>query len=110
MGRQLTRFGGRGWSGGGLFGGIDGVDNGTGFGFRKGAGDLGFSVKWGLNARHGQDLAVQDDGQAAFAIGGAVSWATWFYSQNAAATTILIVAAMAVWGVLMYFFISHLPE
>ncbi len=47
---------------------------------------------------------------SALAIGGAISWTTWFYSQNAAATTIFIVAALAVWGVLMYFFISHLPE
>ncbi len=47
---------------------------------------------------------------SALAVGGAISWATWFYSQNAAATTILIVAAMAVWGVLMFFFISQLPE
>ena len=47
---------------------------------------------------------------SALAVSGAIIWATWFYSQNAAATTILIVAALAVWGVLMYFFISHLPE
>jgi len=43
-------------------------------------------------------------------IGGSISWALWFYFQNAAATVIILLAFFAVWGILMYFFISHLPE
>lgn len=47
---------------------------------------------------------------AALAIGGALVWASWFYLENAPVTAIMALAAFAVWGVLMYFFISHLPE
>jgi hypothetical protein len=43
-------------------------------------------------------------------IGGAISWTTWYYFQDPAATGILALATFAVWGTLMYFFISHLPE
>jgi hypothetical protein len=47
---------------------------------------------------------------AALPIGGAIVWAVWFYLNNVPATAILALAAFAVWGVLMYYFISHLPE
>lgn len=47
---------------------------------------------------------------SAIAIGGSIIWVTWFYSQNVAATTIISLAVFAIWGTLMYFFISHLPE
>ncbi len=46
----------------------------------------------------------------AIAIGGAVVWTAWVYSQNAPATAILALAAFAIWGVLMFYFIIHLPE
>jgi hypothetical protein len=46
----------------------------------------------------------------ALAIGGTIVWSSWVYLENAPVTAILVVAAAAVWGVLMFFFISHLPE
>jgi hypothetical protein len=46
----------------------------------------------------------------ALAIGGAIVWSSWVYLQNAPVTAILALATFAVWGVLMYFFISRLPE
>ena len=46
----------------------------------------------------------------ALAIGGTVVWSSWVYLKNAPVTAILIIAIAAVWGVLMYYFISHLPE
>ena len=47
---------------------------------------------------------------ASMAVGGAIIWMSWFYLQNVPVTVIIALAAFAVWGVLMYFFISHLPE
>jgi hypothetical protein len=46
----------------------------------------------------------------ALGAGGPAVWLTWVYSENAPATSILTIAVAAVWGVLMYFYISHLPE
>jgi membrane associated rhomboid family serine protease len=46
----------------------------------------------------------------ALAIGGTVVWSSWVYLQNAPVTAILVIATAAIWGVLMYYFISHLPE
>ena len=46
----------------------------------------------------------------ALAIGGTIVWSSWVYLANAAVTAILIIAVAAIWGVLMYYFISHLPE
>ena len=46
----------------------------------------------------------------ALAIGGTVVWSSWVYLQNAPVTAILVIAIAAIWGVLMYYFISHLPE
>jgi hypothetical protein len=46
----------------------------------------------------------------ALAVGGALVWSSWVYLQNAPVTAILVIAIAAVWGVLMYYFISHLPE
>lgn len=46
----------------------------------------------------------------ALAIGGTVIWSSWVYLHNAPVTAILVIAFAAVWGVLMYYFISHLPE
>ncbi len=47
---------------------------------------------------------------ASIAVGGAIGWVSWFYLQNLPVTVIFALAAFAVWGTLMYFFISHLPE
>jgi hypothetical protein len=46
----------------------------------------------------------------ALGAGGPVVWAVWELSSNAPATAILMMAFFAVWGVLMYYFISHLPN
>jgi len=43
-------------------------------------------------------------------VGGPVVWSSWTYLNNAPITAILIITAFAVWGALMYYFISHLPE
>ena len=47
---------------------------------------------------------------ASLAVGGALVWISWFYLQNAPVTAIIALAAFAIWGVLMFFYISHLPE
>ena len=39
-----------------------------------------------------------------------VVWSSWVYLDNAPVTAILAVAGFAIWGALMYYFISHLPE
>lgn len=46
----------------------------------------------------------------AIAIGGSIVWSSWVYLQNAPVAAILALAAFAVWGAVMYYFISHLPE
>lgn len=46
----------------------------------------------------------------ALGAGGPAVWAVWELSSNAPATAILMMAVFAVWGVLMYYFISHLPN
>jgi hypothetical protein len=46
----------------------------------------------------------------ALAIGAAVVWSSWDALQSAPVTAVLALAAFALWGVLMYYFISHLPE
>jgi hypothetical protein len=47
---------------------------------------------------------------AALPIGGAIIWSSWVYLNNAPVTAIITLTAFAIWGVLMYYFISHLPE
>lgn len=47
---------------------------------------------------------------AALPIGAALVWTSWIYLENAPVTAIIALATFAIWGVLMYFFISHLPE
>lgn len=47
---------------------------------------------------------------AAMPIGAAVVWLTWLYLHNPAVTTILALAAFMVWGMLMFYFITYLPE
>ncbi len=46
----------------------------------------------------------------ALGIGGAWVWAVWVTFSNAPVTAILAIAAFAVWGAVMYYFISHMPE
>ncbi len=46
----------------------------------------------------------------ALGAGGAAVWTAWVYSPNGAIAAILTIAVAAIWGVLIYFFISHLPE
>jgi hypothetical protein len=46
----------------------------------------------------------------ALAAGGTLVWSSWVYLQNAPVTAIVVIAVAAIWGVLMYYFISHLPE
>ena len=46
----------------------------------------------------------------ALGAGGAAVWTAWVYSPNGAVAAILTIVVAAIWGVLMYFFISHLPE
>jgi hypothetical protein len=46
----------------------------------------------------------------ALGAGGPAVWASWDALQNAAVTAILVIVVFAVWGVLMFFFISNLPE
>ncbi len=46
----------------------------------------------------------------ALGIGSALVWSSWVYLENAPVTAILLIAVAVVWGVLMYYFISHLPE
>lgn len=47
---------------------------------------------------------------SALGIGAPLVWSSWVYLENAPVTAILIIAAFAIWGALMYYFISHLPE
>ncbi len=47
---------------------------------------------------------------AALGVGVGITWLVWFYSQNIPATAIVALAAFAIWGTLIFFFISHLPE
>ncbi|RME72910.1 MAG: hypothetical protein D6784_12755 [Chloroflexi bacterium] len=46
----------------------------------------------------------------ALAIGGTVVWSSWHYLENAIITAVLALTAVIIWAVLMYFFISRLPE
>ena len=46
----------------------------------------------------------------ALGAGAPVVWLSWLYLQNAPVTAILTITVFAVWGALMYYFISHLPE
>jgi hypothetical protein len=46
----------------------------------------------------------------AIAVGSTSVWSSWVYLENAPITAILVIVAAAIWGVLMYYFISHLPE
>lgn len=46
----------------------------------------------------------------ALGVGGPIVWSSWVYLENAPVTSILIIATFAIWGALMYYFISHLPE
>ena len=43
-------------------------------------------------------------------IGGVLVWGSWVYFNNAPVTVILLLAVLAIWGTVMYYFISHLPE
>ncbi len=47
---------------------------------------------------------------ASLAIGGAIVGSLWVYLENAPVTAIAALAAFAIWGTLMFFFISSLPE
>jgi len=47
---------------------------------------------------------------AALPMGGAIIWSSWVYLNNPPVTAIITLTAFAIWGVLMYYFISHLPE
>ncbi|MBN1994056.1 MAG: hypothetical protein JW953_15270 [Anaerolineae bacterium] len=42
--------------------------------------------------------------------GGPAAWASWAVFANAVVTFLLLIGIFAVWGVLMFFFISNLPE
>ena len=46
----------------------------------------------------------------ALGVGGPIIWTSWVYLMNAPLTAILAIAAFAIWGALMFYFISHLPE
>jgi hypothetical protein len=46
----------------------------------------------------------------ALGTGGAAVWAVWSLLANTPIISVIILAAFAVWGALMYYFISHLPE
>jgi len=46
----------------------------------------------------------------ALGIGIAIAWAAWVTLERAPVTAILAIATFAVWGVVMYYFISHMPE
>jgi hypothetical protein len=46
----------------------------------------------------------------ALELGGAILWSSWVYLVSPPVTALLAVAIFALWGVLMYYFISHLPE
>jgi hypothetical protein len=46
----------------------------------------------------------------AIGVGGPAAWASWVVSGMAAITFLIIIGVLAVWGVVMFFFISNLPE
>jgi hypothetical protein len=46
----------------------------------------------------------------AVAIGGVIVWASWVHLQNAPVTAILGLTSVLVWAVIMYYYITHLPE
>src|SRR5262245_57357082 len=46
----------------------------------------------------------------ALGLGGVAVWGSWLYLQSAPVTVIVLLAVLAIWGTLMYYFISHLPE
>lgn len=46
----------------------------------------------------------------ALGAGGAVVWASWLMLMNVRITSILSIVVFAIWGVVMYYFISHMPE
>ena len=45
-----------------------------------------------------------------FPIGAAAAWIVWLYLQSPPVTAIVVLAGFLVWGVIMFYFISHLPE
>ncbi|HMQ56350.1 MAG TPA: hypothetical protein PKE64_26745 [Anaerolineae bacterium] len=47
---------------------------------------------------------------SALPIIAAITWAIWAHVQNAPATAVMGLGGFLVWGVLMLYFISHLPE
>jgi hypothetical protein len=46
----------------------------------------------------------------AMAIGGVIVWASWVHLQNAPVTAILGLTSVLMWAVIMYYYITHLPE
>lgn len=46
----------------------------------------------------------------ALGAGGPAVWVSWLALQNAIVTFVLIIVVFGVWGVLMFLFISNLPE
>jgi len=46
----------------------------------------------------------------ALAAGGSIIWSSWVYLQNAPVSAIIAIAVFATWGILMFYFISHMPE
>ncbi len=46
----------------------------------------------------------------ALGAGGPVVWASWVIMMNAPLTATLAIVAFAIWGAVMYYFISHMPE
>ena len=46
----------------------------------------------------------------ALGVGGPLVWASWVTLMNAPLTAILAIVAFAIWGGVMYYFISHMPE
>jgi hypothetical protein len=46
----------------------------------------------------------------AIGAGGAAIWAAWLISMSAPITSVFAVIVFAVWGIVMYYFISHMPE
>ncbi len=46
----------------------------------------------------------------ALGAGGGLIWLVWILAASVPVTAILILTVVAIWGALMYFFISHLPN
>lgn len=46
----------------------------------------------------------------ALGVGIPLIWVTWLLLGNAVVTAILALVAFAIWGTVMYYFISHMPE